>query len=61
MDLRQVEVATGISKSVLSRIEQGGRACRVPELISLAGVYGVAPATLIRRITAVIAETVQGD
>lgn len=57
MDLRQVEAATGISKSVLSRIEQGGRACRVPELIALAKVYRVAPTTLIRRITAVAEDT----
>ncbi|SLJ23759.1 DNA-binding protein [Mycobacteroides abscessus subsp. abscessus] len=56
MGLRRVAEATDIDKSVLQRVEQGERACRVTELLSLATVYQVAPATLIRRITAAIEE-----
>lgn len=37
---------SGISKPVISKIERGERACRVPELGLLAEAYGVTPGLL---------------
>ncbi|WP_211171922.1 helix-turn-helix domain-containing protein [Mycobacteroides abscessus] len=39
--LDEAAAASGISKPVLSKVERGERACRVPELGLLAEVYGV--------------------
>lgn len=57
LDLRQAESMTGITKSVLSRIERGERPCRVTELITLAEAYGARPSQLFKTVTKAIAET----
>ena len=57
LDLRQAESMTGITKSVLSRIERGERPCRVTELITLAEAYGARPSQLVKTVTKAIAET----
>lgn len=57
LDLRQVEAATYITKSVISRIERGERACRVTELITLAEAYGASPTRLFEAVARAIAET----
>lgn len=57
LDLRQVEAATSITKSVISRIERGERPCRVTELITLAEAYGASPSQLFKVVVRAIAET----
>lgn len=41
MTLDEAAEASGISKPVLSKVERGERACRVPELGLLGEAYGV--------------------
>ncbi len=48
---------TGITKSVISRIERGERPCRVTELITLAEAYGASPTRLFKAVVKAIAET----
>ncbi|WP_236737369.1 helix-turn-helix domain-containing protein [Mycolicibacterium llatzerense] len=57
LDLRQAESMTGITKSVISRIERGERPCRVTELITLAEAYGASPTRLFKAVVKAIAET----
>ncbi|MFV1360714.1 helix-turn-helix transcriptional regulator [Mycolicibacterium fortuitum] len=51
ISVREVEDRTGISRSVLSRIERGERPARVLELEPLAQVYGMTIEELITTIT----------
>ncbi|SIG32194.1 helix-turn-helix domain-containing protein [Mycobacteroides abscessus] len=52
ISVREVEQRTGISRSVLSRIERGERPARVLELEPLAQVYEMTIENLITTITA---------
>ncbi|MBE5451251.1 helix-turn-helix domain-containing protein [Mycobacteroides abscessus] len=52
ISVREVEQRTGISRSVLSRIERGERPARVLELEPLAQVYEMTIEELITTITA---------
>lgn len=52
ISVREVEQRTGISRSVLSRIERGERPARVLELEPLAHVYELTIENLITTITA---------
>lgn len=52
ISVREVEERTGISRSVLSRIERGERPARVLELEPLAQVYAMTIEELITTITA---------
>lgn len=61
ISVREVEERTGISRSVLSRIERGERPARVLELEPLAQVYGMTIEELITTITADPAVRAAGD
>ncbi len=52
ISVREVEQRTGISRSVISRIERGERPARVLELEPLAHVYEMTIEDLITTITA---------
>ncbi|WP_228792540.1 helix-turn-helix domain-containing protein [Nocardia farcinica] len=52
ISVREVEQRTGISRSVISRIERGERPARVTELEPLAQVYEMSIEDLITTITA---------
>jgi transcriptional regulator with XRE-family HTH domain len=52
MQVREVAEASGIDKSVITRIELGQRPCRVAELAALADAYGVDRAALFHACTA---------
>ncbi|WP_182878531.1 helix-turn-helix domain-containing protein [Mycobacteroides abscessus] len=54
MQVREVAQASGIDKSVVTRIELGQRPCRVAELAALADAYGVDRAALFHACTAEI-------
>lgn len=50
LDVRGAAAASGIDKSVITRIELGQRSCRVTELDTLAKAYGIGTATVLRAI-----------
>ncbi|ANO17395.1 DNA-binding protein [Mycobacteroides abscessus subsp. abscessus] len=54
MQVREVAEASGIDKSIITRIELGQRPCRVAELAALADAYGVDRVTLFHACTAEI-------
>lgn len=54
MQVREVAEASGIDKSVITRIELGQRPCRVAELAALADAYGVDRVALFHAATAEI-------
>lgn len=54
MQVRDAAAASGIDRSVITRIELGQRPCRVTELDALARAYGVGRETLTRAVTAAI-------
>ncbi|NOR99666.1 helix-turn-helix domain-containing protein [Mycobacteroides abscessus] len=49
MQVREVAEASGIDRSVITRIELGQRPCRVAELAALADAYGVRPRGVVPR------------
>lgn len=51
MQVRDAAEASGLDKSVLTRIELGQRPCRVAELAALADAYGVDRAALFHAYT----------
>ncbi|WP_062894933.1 helix-turn-helix domain-containing protein [Mycobacterium avium] len=52
MQVREAAEASGIDKSVVTRIELGQRPCRVAELAALADAFGIDRAALFHAATA---------
>lgn len=47
LSIDQLAHRTGVNLKVMSRIERGQRACRVPEMVSIAAALRISPRTLI--------------
>lgn len=47
LSIDQLAHRAGVNPKVMSRIERGQRACRVPEMVSIASALRISPRTLI--------------